>query len=535
MDLKDRFVKPLREFLSRLTPQQRIGLLGAAAAVVVALLAVIVLASRTVWVTVFPGEGAAAAAVLDRLREAGYAPRTAEAGVQVPSEFAAEARLRVAAMTGFDPATSGCDEEPASMTAPPVVLNERLLLCREDALSRLVSAMEPLEWGRVKLAMPRESPFLEDMRPAKASVIVNPKPGRTLTPAMVRAIQVQVAGAVEGLAPEMVAITDTRMRLYTRFPAAEEVGATSAMLEQKAALEEALRQKVREIVERRFGAGKGVVHVTVELDPSSEEVRESEVDPEKVAALSERSVEASDTKGGAAEEGVPGATANLPGGQGAAEAETTAASVRSEEVRANEVSRRMRLVERPAGALRRIAVAVMVEGTWEGEGEQRTYKPPAEADLKKIENLVKAAVGFDARRGDVVSVEEAPFESPEAVAAPAPSPLADVPWHEVVRYAGIALILVAIWALLVRPITRAFSAAGAGAPSGVAGAGAAAAEAGEAESGDPIPTFQERLRLLTEGGMEGNREELARLLREDLDHTVAVLRSWIADDTVPRS
>ncbi|MCK6526997.1 flagellar M-ring protein FliF [Myxococcota bacterium] len=542
MDLNERLIRPLRELLSRRTPAQRYALLGGVAAVVAALLGVVVLAGRTPWETVYPAEGGAAAVVLDGLRRGGFEARSTASGIQVTADRASEARLRIAAGTGFDPQTPGCDEEGSSLTAPPAVLAERLIRCRESALSQLVSEMRPLEWGRVKLAMPKESPFIEDSRPAKASVVVKPREGYALTDGMVRAIQVQVAGAVEGLNPEQVGVTDVAMRLYTKPPQGSEIAAVSDLMEARTALEAALREKAREIVETRFGIGRNVVQVNVELDPASEEVRESDLRADGAVPVTERLVEDIDSRGGASDGGVPGATANLPGGVGATSTSSGAASSRVEEQRTNEVPRTLRRTERPAGGLKRITVAVLVSGEWTGEGDKKAYAAPPDDDLRKIEKLVKAAVGFDAARGDQVTVEHAPFAE---VAAPAPvtarSALDRVPWSRVLPYGAGALLLVAAWAALVRPVTRALGepgGAGAGsttALAGPAGGALAAASAGGEEGRGPVPTFQDRLRLLTEGSAEANRDELSRLLLEDVGHTVATLRNWIADETVPRS
>jgi flagellar M-ring protein FliF len=301
----------------------------------------------------------------------------------------------------------------------------------EGELERTVMSLAEVEQARVHVTFPKESVYLESRQPAKASVVVHLRPGATLLPQNVIAIEHLVASAVEGLTPEAVSVLDVRGNLLSRVRAAAAAdGAASSdrLLEIRQGIERDLVAKINSTLEPLLGANKFRAGASVDCDFSSGEQSEELFDPNRSVVVTSQKSEDTSTTGGAA--GVPGTASNLPR-PAPRPATALAGTSRKTESVAYQSSRVVRRTKMPEGAVKRMSLAILVDQAvhWEGQGakQRRVIEQPSPEKLKSIRDLVAAATGFSTTRGDQLIVESLPFESTLNLEPPSAGPAAPKP------------------------------------------------------------------------------------------------------------
>ena len=375
-----------------------------------------------------------AGALVERLRAANVEYKVSDNGtILVQSARVAELRLEMAAAglprTGrigfelFDKANFGATDFAEHV-------NFRRAL--EGELERSVMALVEVERARVHVTFPKDSVFLDRREPAKASVMVKLRPGAQLSPQHILGITHLTASAVEGLDPGAVSVLDMSGALLNRprrGSAAEDLGATDAMMEYRVALERDYQSKIRATLDPLLGENKYRSGVSIDCDFTSGEQSEELFDPERSVMVTSQKTE--DISGSAVAGGVPGTASNLPRpvskppGGGAGVSRTT-------ESISYQTSRVVKHLKIPQGALKRISVSVLVDQDvrWEGTGAnaKRVLIPPSPERLKVVRDVLAGVVGFQQDRGDQILVETLPFESsagappPEAEKTPAAAP-----------------------------------------------------------------------------------------------------------------
>lgn len=385
-----------------------------------------------------------AGAVIEKLRASGVEYRLADNGATVlaPSARVAELRLQMASAglprsgrLGFEL----FDRTNFGTTDFTEQVNYRRAL--EGELERSVMALSEIEQARVHITFPKESVFVEARQPAKASVLVRLKRGARLSPSHVQGICYLVASAVEGLAPEAVAVLDMQGNLLNRARriTTDEEASSELALEYRQRLEKDLLAKIHATLEPLVGADKFRAGVSVECDLSSGEQSEEIFDPTRAVMVSSQKTE--DISGGALASGVPGTASNLPRPTSRPGTGGIGTTRRTESI-AYQATRTVRRTKLPQGTIKRISIAVLLDHNvrWEGVGAKarRILEPPPPERLKVIRDLVAAATGFNADRGDQLILESLPFETtlnappPEPPPAPAkPAPVGALPpWLE---------------------------------------------------------------------------------------------------------
>lgn len=278
---------------------------------------------------------------------------------------------------------------------------------KEGELARTIAGGRDVRAARVHLANPAGRPFARAAS-ASASVTVTMARG-ALDPARAQAIRYLVSSAVAGLAPEAVAIIDSEAGVVL---AGDTTGGLPAGTPDPADRAEALRANVQRLLEARVGPGRAIVEVNVEAAMDSETVSERVLDPASRVAISSDVEETEESSQGAA----PGVTvaSNLPDGDvegGSGENSRTATVSRERQNFEVSETRRERVV--PPGQVRRISVAVMVDGvTAPGADGQPQWAPRPAEEIETLRALVESAVGFDAARGDTVTIESLQFTAP---------------------------------------------------------------------------------------------------------------------------
>jgi flagellar M-ring protein FliF len=298
-----------------------------------------------------------------------------------------------------------------SLTTTPFQQDLNRLRALEGELARSIRTLAGVRQARVHLVLPRREPFARERGEAQASVVITMTGAQRLDREGVQAVLHMVSAAVPGLRPQQVSIVDSRGELLARGgqalsgPAAAQTGE-----ELRRAAELRVARAVEDLLERTLGAGRVRAEASVEMDFDRVQTTEERFDPENQVPRSTQSTqETSRTR----EAGSVSVQNQLPGGDAAAAGERQEQS-RQEETTNFEIGRTTRSILREQPALRRLSVAVLVDGVWEGgaDGAAPTFRDRTEAELQRIAALVRSAVGFNEQRGDRVEVVSLRFAEP---------------------------------------------------------------------------------------------------------------------------
>jgi flagellar M-ring protein FliF len=342
----------------------------------------------------------------------------------------------------------------------------------EGELERTLQTLAEVEAVRVHLVLPRESLFSEQERESKAAVIVKTRNG-TLSREAQQAIPQLVASAVDGLRPENVTVVDAETA--TSFLARRGPSGRASFDS-----DEELAAAAVHAIEPVVGAEHVRASVHVDYDLSSSEDTSETYDPKASATLAQQHSE--ELAGGANPAGVPGVTSNVPASTAAAPAAvagvanvpaSAAASLSLLSAIDNQssksdsstfaVSKSTRHVLNPAGRVRRITASVLVDDALdtkqEGGKSNTVRRKRTPEEMKAIEKLARAAIGVDDQRGDLLAVENLSFQSVPGELPAAPGKLDRwrllvVPWVGALRYIGITLLFLVVYALVLRPVKK---------------------------------------------------------------------------------
>ncbi len=284
----------------------------------------------------------------------------------------------------------------------------------QGELTRAINTLDAVKRSKIMLALPPKKTFLEEGGVATASVVVELHAGKNLAEDQVRGIRHLVASAVEGLDPEKVTVVDSRGKMLSR-PQDVAGGASTALAEVKAKMENDIQERVESILAKVVGQGKVMVRVNAELNHRQTQMVEESVDPEKTALLATQSEEERLDGSRTNPAGIPGARANVPGAQEAGQVGFNQNVQKELKTQNFVVPKTVRNVSEAAGGLQRITVSVVVDGTTtvtkneQGEAVEN-WAPRSAEELAKFDAIVKNAIGFSDTRGDSVKIETMKFE-----------------------------------------------------------------------------------------------------------------------------
>lgn len=383
-------------------------------------------------------------------------------GVMAPDSRLAELRMSLAAeqMTG-QIGYELLDKQDALGTTA-FLQNVNHVRAIEGELSRSIASLSAVSKARVHLSIPQRQLFDREQRKPSAAITLKTR-GR-LTAAQVDAIRNLVAASVADLEPGRISIVDQTGTLLAQSGNGDVASAATGLEERRVAMEARLRTDVETMLERIVGPGKVRAEIAATLDIETVRQEAEVFDPDSQVVLRSTTVE-SGQQNSDSENGGPVTVANnLPETQAETDAaggvrSTSAANESSEQVDYQN-SRTRTTTVRDAGAVKRLSVAVMVDGTYTtGADGKTTYAPRSAQELEKITRLVQNAIGYDAERGDSVVVENLQFVTDDMAGAEAGSSLplglevSDV--MTVAQTLVIGLIGLLAFFLIVRPMLRA--------------------------------------------------------------------------------
>jgi flagellar M-ring protein FliF len=385
----------------------------------------------------------------------------------------------------------------------------------EGELARTIGRLAAVRSARVHLTLPERGLFRDEDRKPSAAVVLNLQPGRTMQERELAGVRHLVASSVAGLDPNSVSILDGRGTVLSG-----DRSETAKLASQEHELESTLEQRIVALLEPAVGAGAVVAKVTAALDTSEVETTQDAYDGDQQVVRSERKTTEQTNSDGTSGSGVAGAAANVPLGAttGGGASGNRAASTREDDVKNYEISKKVTHTVNRSPRITKLSAAVLIDGV---DG-----KPRPEQEIRRLSDLAKSAMGFDAQRGDAFDISSAPFAKSAEQGSTATPFYARPEIQSIGKTAAMLLAAGAFVIFLFMRMGRATS--GGSASSGVAllkpGSSVAELEAMLNRRGlAPIPV---------PGGdaAAGLRDRARELSKADPARAAHLLRAWIGAD-----
>jgi flagellar M-ring protein FliF len=515
--------------LSKFSINQRMIILIALAGSIAVLIAVVLWTQQPDMQVLFTNLNPEdASGIVDKLKETKVPYETTGGGttVLVPSAQVHELRLQLATQglphgggVGFEI----FDRSSIGMSDFVQKLNYRRAL--QGELARTIAQMPEIERARVHLATPERRLFSTDENRARASIVVSLRNGQALAKTQVNGIVHLVSSSVEGLQVKDVTVVDGHGRLLSSAAGSDDAaGLTGSQLEYQRTVEKDIETRIQTMLERIVGANKAVVRVSSILDFRKIETTEEKYDPNSQVVRSEQRGQEKANGVNGVSGGVPGVQSNVPvpdgGGQEPAQTSSNANQTKNETVN-YEISRTVSRVVESSGSIKQLSVAVLVDGIYQGASPAeagkaasdtaKKYVARPEEDMKRIEEIVKKAMGYSAERHDQVQVtnvqfdiatEEPPAQGVEAAAEPANS---FIPY---LRYGVGGGLFLLILFLVVRPLMAMLGTTGSSADG----------------TTPPLPASVSQVEASLAGK---SRSQIVDLARGNPDSTALVVKQWL--------
>lgn len=450
------------EFMRALGPA-RLGAMGAVAAILIGVFSVIIMRVTSPVMTPLYTELTFddSSQIISQLESLGipFEVRKDGAAILIPKESVLRTRMRLAEQGLPTGGSIGYEifDRSDTLGATSFVQNINHLRALEGELARTIQAIGKVVTARVHLVIPERQLFQRDKQDPTASIVL--KVRGQLDQGQVRAVQHLVASAVEGLSPSHVSIVDeTGQLLATGVEGDAEGMLANSLQERTVAVEQRLRRQVEEIVSSVVGPGRARVRVAAEIDYNRVTETSETFDPDGQVVRSTQTREEnansqSGENGVTAGNQLPNADANQ-GGNGDREASNT-----TEETVNYEISHSTKTEIVEAGGIRRLSVAVLLDGIYAPNSDgDLVYTPRAQEDLDRINALVRSAVGFSQVRGDQIEVVNLRFAQGPGLDLPANEVgLFDFTKDDILYFAELGilfLITLLLMLFVVRPLIR---------------------------------------------------------------------------------
>ena len=375
--------------------------------------------------------------------------------IMVPGDKYQEARMLLASKGLPRTEAQGMDtlKDMPAMTTSQFMEQVRYNNAMEQELAKTISQIAGIRSARVHLAAPKQSVFVRDRVPTKASVIITRAPGKQVSSANVQAIISLVASSVPYLAPENVSVVDNYGTLMNEMLGEAPLGLTGAQLQQKQQMEDLYRTRLIQLLAPIVGEANVSAQVSLQLDFTQEEITTEDFDQRDKGPKTRSELYVEDRNSFKDAIGVPGSLSNTPPNppQNPASSETSVSDpnkgvsekgvqVVARSTKNYELDRAVRHTKTAMGNVQKLGVGVLinerpipagtkVEKPADGSAAPTTI-PYTQEELDRLNQLVRGAVGFNDKRGDVVTVVATRFEPPVDPDA--------VPWYKDESLASLA-------------------------------------------------------------------------------------------------
>lgn len=413
---------------------------------------------------------------------------------------------------------------------------------KEGELARTILANPQIKAARVHIAQAPAQPFRQNAK-ASASVTVSTRNG-TLPIVQAKALKHLIAAAVAGMAPEDVSVIDSVAGLIL---VGDESEVPDGSGDDRAA---AMRSNVERLLEARVGLGKAVVEVSLDVVTEREKVNEHIFDPQSKFAISTETNEISSSSTETSDSVT--VASNLPEGDAGAGSGGKSQSNETRELTNFEVSETQRELIKMPGAIRKLSVAVLVDGMMvSGTDGTSTWQPRSDEEMAVLRELVASAVGLDETRGDVLTLKSLAFEPvPDGgtlVEAGLFAPMGPIDIMSLLQMAVLTLVTLILGIFVLRPILSSKASQNAAIdnsqplalpPSEGQTLTAERGEdgfrvlTGEIDDFDATPSFLP----VGEGAQSQDpMSRLRRLIEERQSESVEILRGWMEEEAEERA
>ncbi|NVK45732.1 MAG: flagellar M-ring protein FliF [Rhodobacteraceae bacterium] len=436
---------------SNLDPKRRIIVVGATVVMFAAIIGLSRMATKPSMSLLYSGlETSAAGEVVQSLEAQGVAYEIRGGAIFVPADARDELRMTLAS-EGLPANSTGGYELLDSLSGfgtTSQMFDAAYWRAKEGEIARTIVSSQQIRAARVHIANPSSQPFKREIA-ASASVTVTATSG-AISAEQAKAFRYLVSSAVAGLSPENVSVIDGRTGVVVSGddPTTGTRGSTDRADE--------MRQNVQRLLEARVGVGKAVVEVSVETETDQESIVERHFDPESRVAISseteERSTSSQDSGGGSVT-----VASNLPDGEGATGRDSSSNNSETRERVNYEVSETRREIQRGPGAIKRLTVAVLVDGlrTIDPETDEVSWTPRSAEELEALRDLVASAIGFNEARGDQITLKTMEFEPVLVEGTEAQSSLMSamsIDLMSIIQLAVLAVVSLILGLFVLRPI-----------------------------------------------------------------------------------
>ena len=481
--------------------------------------------------------------------------------VLIPADKVYETRLKLAAAglpkggaVGFEL----MDQEKFGISQFSEQINYQRAL--EGELSRTIETLGPVSSARVHLAIPKPSLFVREQKNPSASVTLNLQPGRALDDGQINAIVYMVSSSVSGLPPANVTVVDQSGHLLTQSDSNGR-DLNASQLKYANEVEGRLQRRIEAILQPVVGNGNVHAQITAQIDYATREQTDENYQPNGAAdkaAVRSRQLSTSDQIGGSSVGGVPGALSNQPapaatapvttppaantaqnqnqagnaqnGAQNStANRSTVPSNSRRDETTNYEVDRTITHTQHSAGAVQRLSAAVVVNYQVGTDGKS---KPLTDEQLKKIDDLVREAMGFSTERGDTLNVVNTPFNEAADDTAELPFWKQQAFFDQLIDAGRWLLVLIVAWILwrkIVRPMLRKQQA-----EKEAIAAAALAASMPQPEGSKPVKLstdeLEKRKRSQQRVSVEVQTQRVQELADKDPRIVALVIRQWMSTE-----
>ncbi len=409
------FINSFKAVWAKMSQLQRMAAAGGAVALLAGIIGLSIWMGRPEYRVLYSNLGPEdASVVVKALQSDKVAYRITDNGatIMVPQEVVYDQRIKIAGEGGLVGQGIGFeifDKVKVGQTDFVQKINYTRAL--QGELARTISEFPSVESARVHLVIPRRSLFVEERQSPSASVVLKLiRPNIKVDQKEINAILNMMLMSVEGLDRGHVSITDTSGKVLYQPEEDSLAGITTTQMEYRQTVQRNLERRIEEMLQPLFGPGRVIAKVNADMDFSQKTIRRELFDPERTAVRSEYRSEESQQGRANLEAGSPdvnfrgdGITGSVSDQSGTREARTTNYEINKEEQQ----------IVSNVGELRRLTVAVLIDGTYVKADGAWTFMPRKSEELEQVRQLVHNAVGLDTGRGDALEVSSAPFTDSE--------------------------------------------------------------------------------------------------------------------------
>ncbi|MDX2094694.1 MAG: flagellar basal-body MS-ring/collar protein FliF [Alphaproteobacteria bacterium] len=336
------------------------------------------------------------------------------------------------------------------------VLNINQVRALEGELSRTIASFDTVEQARVHLVNPKRELFSREATEPTASVAVKLRSSAGLNKNEIAAIRNLVASAVPGLKAQRVTVVDSRGIMLAK--GVEDLNNPNTVSEDSESFRSEYEQntvaRLERLLEQSVGIGKVKAEVHAEIDFNRTVKNSEKYDPEGQVARSVQTVKEDETANEQSSDTSVSAANNLPAAPPAAGNTNASNRKRVEETTNFEISKEVTNSIKEAGIIKRLSVAILVDGIYTPDSDGKPqFAPRSEEELKKLEKLVQSSIGYDATRGDDVSVVTMQFAAaPEDMFTTSPLDWLKQDFNSIIQTLVLGGVAILAILLVIRPL-----------------------------------------------------------------------------------